>query len=163
MLNKWLSRGWKLVLLDIICASIITLAEVQMARANSMSDLAALTEVIYFEARGESELGQIAVGSAVINRRNCHLYPDTIEGVIHQGVQFSYYSDGKPEVYTDLVAHKTAKRIAKDLLSGKIPPIFKATHFYNPATAKKGKWISKLKREAVIGDHVFLIERKCYE
>ena len=56
-----------------------------------------LSRIISAESRGESLLGQIAVGSVVMNRVDSPLYPNTIWGVIFDrkyGVQFSPILDG---------------------------------------------------------------------
>ena len=43
-----------------------------------------LAETIYFEARGESVAGQLAVGLVVFNRVEHPKYPDTVCGVTRQ-------------------------------------------------------------------------------
>ena len=56
-----------------------------------------LSRIISAESRGESLLGQIAVGSVVMNRVKSSSYPGTIWGVIFDrkyGVQFSPILDG---------------------------------------------------------------------
>jgi N-acetylmuramoyl-L-alanine amidase len=56
-----------------------------------------LSRIISAESRGESLLGQIAVGSVVMNRVSSPEYPATIWGVIFDrkwGVQFSPIIDG---------------------------------------------------------------------
>lgn len=56
-----------------------------------------LSRIISAESRGESLLGQIAVGAVVMNRVKSSLYPNTIWGVIFDkkyGVQFSPIIDG---------------------------------------------------------------------
>ena len=56
-----------------------------------------LSRIISAESRGESLLGQIAVGSVVMNRVESSLYPNTIWSVIFDkkyGVQFSPIIDG---------------------------------------------------------------------
>ena len=56
-----------------------------------------LSRIIYAESRGESLLGQIAVGNVVLNRVRSKDYPNTIYGVIFDrkyGVQFSPILDG---------------------------------------------------------------------
>ncbi len=56
-----------------------------------------LSRIISAESRGESLLGQIAVGSVVMNRVRSSQYPNTIWGVIFDrkyGVQFSPILDG---------------------------------------------------------------------
>lgn len=56
-----------------------------------------LSRIISAESRGESLLGQIAVGSVVLNRVASSKYPNTVWGVIFDrkyGVQFSPVLDG---------------------------------------------------------------------
>ena len=64
-----------------------------------------LSRIISAESRGESLLGQIAVGSVVMNRVRSSSYPNTIWGVIFDrkyGVQFSPILDGS--IYSAPVA-----------------------------------------------------------
>ena len=61
------------------------------------SDLYWLSRIINAESRGESLVGQIAVGNVVLNRVRSSEYPSTIYGVIFDkkyGVQFSPVLDG---------------------------------------------------------------------
>ncbi len=72
-----------------------------------------LSRIISAESRGESLLGQIAVGNVVLNRMRSPLYPNTIYGVIFDrlyGVQFSPVLDGS--IYqTPYEASVTAAKI----------------------------------------------------
>jgi len=86
-----------------------------LAHGNSFYDADAvywLARIISAESRGESLLGQIAVGSVVMNRVKSSLYPNTIWGVIFDrkyGVQFSPILDGsiyKTPVASSVVAAK---------------------------------------------------------
>ena len=52
---------------------------VQLAEENC------LARAIYFEARSESELGQLAVAKVILNRVKDPEYPNTICGVVYQG------------------------------------------------------------------------------
>ena len=52
-------------------------------------DLYWLSRIINAEARGESQLGQIAVGTVVMNRVKSTRYPNTVYGVVFDGSQFS--------------------------------------------------------------------------
>lgn len=49
----------------------------------------AMAQVIYHEARGESQEGKIAVGQVVMNRVNSGKYPNTVYAVVWQPRQFS--------------------------------------------------------------------------
>ena len=76
-----------------------------------------LSRIINAESRGESLLGQIAVGSVVMNRVESPLYPNTIWGVIFDrkwGVQFSPILDGS--IYNTPTATSTVA--AKICLEG---------------------------------------------
>lgn len=54
-----------------------------------------LANLIYCEAGAEPYVGQVAVGSVVINRVLSSVYPDTIIGVIYQSGQFSPVASGR--------------------------------------------------------------------
>ena len=54
-----------------------------------------LANLIYCEAGGEPYVGQVAVGSVVINRVPSSVYPDTVTGVIYQSGQFSPVASGR--------------------------------------------------------------------
>ncbi len=52
-------------------------------------DLYWLSRIINAEARGESMLGQVAVGTVVMNRVKSPRYPNSVYGVVFDGAQFS--------------------------------------------------------------------------
>lgn len=54
-----------------------------------------LANLIYCEAGAEPYIGQVAVGSVVINRVLSSVYPDTVVGVIYQSKQFSPVASGR--------------------------------------------------------------------
>ena len=62
-----------------------------------------LAEALYFEARGESIKGQVAVAEVILNRVESNKFPNTVCGVINQGTgrkyacQFTYTCDGRAE------------------------------------------------------------------
>ncbi len=119
-----------------------------------------LTEAIYFEARGESLAGQVAVAEVILNRVDAPRYPDSICAVVGQGAerrnacQFSYKCDGAPERITETAAFERAGKIAHLLLEGR-PRVLTgaATHYH--ATYVRPKWSRKLVRTARIDSHIF--------
>ena len=132
------------------------------SKVQSQSELACLTDVLFFEARSEPKAGQIAVGMVVKNRIRSERYPDSVCGVIKQrtsrSCQFSWMcnknivkkvnnrSHTKDEEYQEL------KELAEDILEGKIKDnTGGATHFH--ANYVKPRW--KLKKTAKIGNHYF--------
>jgi hypothetical protein len=120
-----------------------------------------MATAIYFESRGESYRGQVAVGQVVMNRVYHKLYPDTICGVVFQNqskrnaCQFSFACDGIPEKVTDQKSWKQAMAIAKDVISGKeyLAEVGYSTHYH--ATYVYPHWAPRMKKNTKIGMHVF--------
>lgn len=119
-----------------------------------------LAQAIYFEARGENLLGQVAVAEVILNRVDSESYPDTVCGVVRQGedkrnaCQFSYICDGKKEKIANRDAFEGVGKIAWVMMQGK-PRVLtgEATHYHN--TTVNPRWAKRLVRTARIGDHVF--------
>jgi spore germination cell wall hydrolase CwlJ-like protein len=117
-----------------------------------------LTEALYFEARGESLEGQIAVAEVILNRVNSPLYPRTICGVVKQrgggGCQFSYVCDGRTDRMREKASADLAGRIARAMLDG-APRLLTdgATHFHTRAV--RPRWSKRFAHTASIGAHVF--------
>jgi spore germination cell wall hydrolase CwlJ-like protein len=119
-----------------------------------------LTEALYFEARGENLVGQVAVAEVILNRVDSATYPDSVCGVVQQGqstrngCQFSFICDGKVERIGNRKAFEEVGKIAWVMLEGK-PRILtgKATHYH--ATSVAPRWSKRLVRTARIGDHIF--------
>jgi len=120
-----------------------------------------MTTALYFEARSEPEKGQIAVGQTIMNRVRSPDYPDTICGVVYQGsrrrtgCQFSFTCDGKADKPNNRGQWERSKRLANDVLEGKVwlKSIGKATHYH--ATYVKPRWRRKMSRLKQIGRHIF--------
>lgn len=112
-----------------------------------------LARIITAEAKGESLLGQIAVGNVIMNRVASRQYPNTIYGVIFDrkwGVQFSPVLDGS--IYN--TPTYTATLAAKIILEGtKLSN--DSLFFLNPLTAESN-WIVKSREYLyTIGGHDF--------
>jgi spore germination cell wall hydrolase CwlJ-like protein len=56
-----------------------------------------LAQNVYFEARGESKVGQYAVADVVLNRVLSDAYPTNICDVVKQKHQFSWFWDDKSD------------------------------------------------------------------
>ncbi|MFN5998994.1 MAG: cell wall hydrolase [Paracoccaceae bacterium] len=116
-----------------------------------------LTEALYFEARGESLEGQIAVAEVILNRVDSPLYPRTVCGVVKQrgggGCQFSYVCTGKKKM-REKSAADLAGRIARAMLDG-APRLLTegATHFHTRGV--KPSWSKRFAKTAAIGSHLF--------
>lgn len=129
--------------------------------AVSQKDIWCMAEAIYFEARGESYRGQVAVGQVVMNRLAHPIYPKDICQVVfqnqqmHNACQFSFACDGRPETITDQKSWKQADEIAKGVITGSLylPEVGKATHYH--ANYVYPDWAPRLKRVTKIGNHIF--------
>ena len=120
-----------------------------------------LSEALYFEARGEPVVGQIAVAEVILNRADHPRFPDSVCGVVNQGknnkkgCQFSYVCDGQPEKYSEKDAHERARRLAGFMLKHGTWGIARGATYYH-TTAVSPKWARKFEKLAHIGDHLFL-------
>src|SRR6056300_127404 len=119
-----------------------------------------LSEALYFEARGETIKGQMAVAEVIMNRVDSASYPDSVCGVIHQGTgrkfacQFTYTCDGRAEVINEADAYEQVGKIARLLLDGVPRKLTKgATHYHT--TSVSPSWARKFPKTAKIGSHVF--------
>ena len=112
----------------------------------SQADLECLVSNIYFEARGESRLGQLAVANVTLNRWRDGRFASSICGVVWQPGQFSWTLDPHLRRMTDIDAIATAVDVALAAWNGTEPnPIGKAKHFYaqkkvHPFWADKSAW-----------------------
>lgn len=115
------------------------------------SDLNLLAKLIYGEARGESYVGQVAVGAVVMNRIKSSSFPNTMSGVIYQKYAFTAVADGQ----INLTPNDTAKKAAQDAMNG-WDPTYGALYYYNPKIATSS-WIFSRKTTITIGNHVFAV------
>lgn len=115
----------------------------------SSSDYNLLARIISAEARGESYMGQVAVGAVVLNRVEHPSFPDTVSGVIYQKGAFSCLYDGQ---FDEPVAD-SAYSAARDAING-LDPSGGAIYYYNPKTATS-KWIFSRPVITTIGNHRF--------
>ena len=123
-------------------------------------ELYCLSEAIYYEARGESIEGQIAVAEVIMNRVDSKHYPDTVCGVVKQGAdrlnscQFSYKCDGQPERMNDREAAARARDVAILLMKGERRSLTDdATHYH--ADYVNPYWAKSLTETAQHGTHIF--------
>ena len=122
-----------------------------------------LAEAVYFEARSELRLGQMAVAQVVMNRVKNPAYPDTICGVVYQNkhwlnrCQFSFACDRIRDVVTDQASWKQAMEIAEGYTSQTmwLSDIGASTHYH--ATYVRPAWAPTMKRVERIGQHIFYL------
>ncbi len=113
-------------------------------------ELELLAKAINGEARGESFMGQVAVGAVIINRVLSNYFPDTFAEVIYQPNQFSAVTDGQ----INLKPTRTSYQAAREAVKG-TDPTMGSLYYYNPRTAKNKRWFASRRTIVTIGEHVF--------
>jgi hypothetical protein len=130
-------------------------------RRTKLAEENCLARAIYFEARSESELGQLAVAKVILNRVKDPDYPKTICGVVYQGsgrrnsCQFSFACDGLADDVRQPAAWTRSKLVAQKALAGDqtVRVIGTATNYH--ADYVNPKWAKSMKRLIKIGRHIF--------
>lgn len=128
-----------------------------------------LARNIYFEARGESKVGQIAVGQVTINRVKVGTFDDSICGVVHQHAgtyknkpircQFEWYCNGTKHKIINQEVYDAITKLALDLydhyyLGDSYPDIVNGALYFHAKSSDIGprKWKKVVAR---IDNHIF--------
>jgi spore germination cell wall hydrolase CwlJ-like protein len=123
---------------------------------HTKQDLDCLAKNIYFEAKGESLPGKIAVAQVTLNRvLHKQDFNKTICGVVYQKDQFSWTAQPNPRV-RDHSQWKTSQNVAMGILQGKLfLEGFDALYFH--ANYVKPTWRKQRQYLKTIGNHLFYI------
>ena len=132
------------------------------------NDYHCLASNIYWEARNQPLLGQLAVAQVTQNRVDNERFPDTICSVVKQtkfypsgnidlhSCQFSWYCDGKSDepLQHELKYYEDAFYLAVDFIEERPLDITEgATHYHN--TKVNPNWASHLEKVVQIEEHIF--------
>lgn len=117
----------------------------------------------YFEARGESMAGRLAVAKVVVNRAMDRRYPSNICDVIKQNkarvlhrCQFSWYCDGRSDTPYNRNAWRQSLKLAAAVLqkdSSLADPTGGALWYH--AVFVHPKWADNLEVSGIVGGHIF--------
>ena len=114
-----------------------------------------LANAVYFEARGETLEGQLAVAEVVLNRARSGRYPTTWCGVVTQRAQFSFVRSGViPRADRSTEAWRRAVAIARIAQQGSTRLLEPNVLWYH-ANYVSPSWGRRLARSSVIGAHIF--------
>ena len=117
------------------------------------NELACLAGAIYFEAKGETLAGQLAVGRVIVARAKSGRFPASYCGVVYQRSQFSFIQGrGMPTINKSGRAWTEAARIARIAHEGSWKSPVEGALFFHAARVSPG-W--RLTRLARIDNHVF--------
>jgi hypothetical protein len=135
-------------------------AAVAAAPQMSGSEWECLSEALYFEARGESLTGVVAVAEVILNRVDSPDYPNSVCGVVNQGgqglynCQFTYNCDGRSDAINERAAWFAVGKVASYMLNGAPRTLTNgATHYHTLAVHPS--WANRFPRTATIGYHHF--------
>ena len=135
----------------------------------SDEDVHCLALNLYFEARGESVLGQHAVAEVVLYRLMASKYPNTICDVVREGryhawnpdhpirhmCQFSWFCDGLSDTPVDVRAFTVALDISTRVLTDPdYEPVMEYALFYH-TLAVDPYWVDSVEFVGTIGEHSF--------
>lgn len=138
---------------QISAASLRELVAAQSAPADLSREMNCLAGAIYFEAKGESLSGQLAVGRVVVARSKSGRFPDSYCGVVYQPSQFSFVRRGAmPSIGKSTQAWRNAVAVARIAHSGAWTNPAEGALFFHAARVSPG-W--RLTRVARIDNHIF--------
>jgi spore germination cell wall hydrolase CwlJ-like protein len=135
----------------------------RLAEGEQEKALGCLATAIYFEARGESETGQVAVGQVIVNRLRSPFYPKSICEVVYQGsgkrrwggCQFSFACDGIADRITEPGPWREAMTVARRVMAAEawLSEVGNATHYH--ADYVSPRWRRDMVEKDRIGKHIF--------
>lgn len=133
--------------------SLDALVDAQPTASDLSPEMRCLAGAIYFEARGESLEGQLAVGRVVVNRSKSGRFPASYCGVVYQPSQFSFVRGrSMPAVRTGSEDWREAVAVARiadqDAWSSEAPGAL----FFHAARVSPS-W--RLTRLARVDNHIF--------
>lgn len=134
-------------------SSLRQLVSQQNTSGNLSKEMQCLAGTVYFESKGESLDGQLAVAKVVLARAESSRFPNSICGVVYQRKQFSFVRGGRmPKIHKGRKTWRNAVAIAKiakeDLWESKV----EGSLFFHATYVSPG-W--KLKRVGRIDRHIF--------
>lgn len=129
--------------------------------ARLLAEHKCLSEVMYYEARGEGPSGQKAIAEVVFHRMNTGNYGHSICAVVYEGAgrpgcQFSFACNGDRDARKEGEAWHQAEALAARILTGEVRlanATGGATNFH--AISVSPDWADTLERTTQIGNHVF--------
>lgn len=131
----------------------LVIAFVDYGKQSSEQDC--LAKAVYFEARGETLEGQLAVAQVIMNRAKSGLYPTTICEVVTQPAQFSFIRNGQfPTIDRASACWHKALAIA-DIASKHMAQEIGGNVLWYHASYVAPSWGRRLTRVTQIGTHIF--------
>ena len=118
-----------------------------------------LARTIYWEAKGEGDVGMQAVANVVMNRLRHKGFPKTICGVVKQGheqgaCQFSWWCDGQRDNAKEQEPYTLAKEMARKALNRQLEDRTHGALYYHHQGLTPS-WSKQYIRTVEVGGHIF--------
>jgi spore germination cell wall hydrolase CwlJ-like protein len=151
-------------------AAVAPAPAVQVIPANGLPDAVStellaehrcLSEVLYYEARGEGSQGQKAVAEVIFHRMTTGNYGHSIcavvyEGAGHSGCQFTFTCNGELTKAKEEDSWQESELLAAQILTGEVPlrnATGGATNYH--AISVMPDWADTMNKTTQIGNHIF--------
>lgn len=133
---------------------------------DSLSELQCMALNLYFEARGESKVGQQAVAHVVLNRAHHRGFPKSVCDVVKQGgqdkryrCQFTWWCDGRSDKPRNKRSWRQSVIMAAKVLSNKTKDPTNGALWYH-ADYVTPYWRRSMEKGPKIGKHIFYSSKK---
>lgn len=138
---------------DMPASSLAALVDAQGAPEELDGDMKCLAGAVYFESKGESLEGQLAVARVIINRARSGRFASSLCGVVYQPSQFSFVrGHDMPPVRTDSRGWRQAVAIAQIAMNDSWDSLAEGALFFHARRVSPGWGKTKL---ASIDNHIF--------
>ncbi|MEO0441311.1 MAG: cell wall hydrolase [Pseudomonadota bacterium] len=133
--------------------SLRALVDQQSIGGELTEEMQCLAGTVYFESKGESLAGQLAVARVVLARAESSRFPNSICGVVYQRKQFSFIRNGRmPRINKSHFHWRNAVAISKIAMNDAWKSPVEGALFFHARYVSPG-W--RLKRMATIDNHIF--------
>ncbi|MCP1470115.1 spore germination cell wall hydrolase CwlJ-like protein [Sphingobium sp. OAS761] len=138
---------------DPSASSLAALVDAHGAPEDLSGDMQCLAGAVYFESKGESLEGQLAVARVVINRARSGRFPDSLCGVVYQRSQFSFVrGNSMPPIRMNGRSWREAVAIAQIAMDDSWDSRAEGALFFHARRVSPG-WGKK--QLAAIDNHIF--------
>ena len=124
---------------------------------------------LYFEARDQPIVGQLAVGFSTMNRVKDERYPDSVCGVVKQAqysawdsknpirhrCQYSWFCDGMSDEPKNSKAMLEATILAANIFYGRVTDISDGATHYHATWIEAPYWTEQMTTVFTIDQHIF--------
>lgn len=115
-----------------------------------INEILCLSAIMFGEARGEPDVGKVAVAYTAINRKADPNYPKSICQVMKQPAQYQFLDYGMPT--QSQVAYLMP--LAKAILEGKVDDPTRGAKWYHTKKVKP-IWAKQKDIKVALGNHIF--------